>query len=200
MKKHTDNVFEEKSTITRDQRNLSYNHNSFTIWFTGLSGSGKSTLAKALEKVLFERNVKTYILDGDNIRLGINNDLGFTNDDRKENLRRIAHIANLMNEAGLVVIASFISPFQSERNSVREILGNDNYFEIYVNTPLEICEKRDAKGLYKKARAGEIINFTGIDSPYEPSLSPDLKIDTSEEDIPDSVEKILKRIEHKLKR
>jgi adenylylsulfate kinase len=199
MKKETEHVFKQKFKISSVERNSMFGHSSFVVWFTGLSGSGKSTLANELEIELFQKDVKTFVLDGDNIRLGINSDLGFTAADRKENLRRIGHVAKLMQEAGLVVIASFISPFEEERKSVKEIVGKDNFIEIYVNTPLEICEERDAKGLYEKARNGEIKNFTGIDSPFEPCVHPDILIDTSKETTADSIQRIMQVIQDKLK-
>jgi bifunctional enzyme CysN/CysC len=143
------------------------------MWFTGLSGSGKSTLANALEVELHGRGLRTYVLDGDNIRQGLNKDLGFTEADRVENIRRIAEVAKLMMDAGLVVMTAFISPFRRERDMARELVGAENFVEVYVSTPLEVCEQRDVKGLYRKARAGQIPNMTGINSPYEPPEHPD---------------------------
>ena len=149
------------------------------IWFTGLPCSGKSTLANALEVKLFSEGFSTYLLDGDNLRSGINNDLGFSQEDRKENLRRVAEIAKMFLDAGLFVIAAFIAPLASDRSMVKAIVGEENYFEIFVNTPLEECEARDPKGLYKKARANEIKNFTGVQMVYEIPVKPDLIIDNS---------------------
>ena len=149
------------------------------IWFTGLPCSGKSTLANALEVKLFNEGYNTYLLDGDNLRSGINNDLGFSQEDRRENLRRVAEIAKMFLDAGLFVIAAFIAPLASDRAMVKAIVGEENYFEIFVNTPLEECEARDSKGLYKKARANEIKNFTGVQMAYEIPLKPELIIDNS---------------------
>lgn len=149
------------------------------IWLTGLSGSGKSTLAGLLEETLYDEGMKTFLLDGDNIRLGLNKDLGFTEIDRKENIRRIAEVAKLMVDAGLIVITAFISPFRQERDFVRQLVGPGEFIEVYVNTPLEICEQRDPKGLYKKVRSGELQHFTGIDSPYEEPLYPELNVETA---------------------
>jgi len=146
------------------------------LWFTGLSGSGKSTLANALEKKLFEMGKRTYILDGDNLRLGLNSDLGFTDSDRVENIRRVTEVAKLMVDAGLIVLVTFISPFDRDRKIARSKFEGGEFIEIYLNTPLEECERRDPKGLYKKARAGMLKNFTGIDSPYEPPSNPDITI------------------------
>lgn len=165
----------------KDRINLS-GHNSLVIWITGLSGSGKSTLANSIEKQLFEQGVKTMILDGDNVRNGLNNNLGFSFEDRTENIRRIAEMSKLLIESGTVVIASFISPFEENRRTVKRIIGENNYFEIYINTSLETCEKRDPKGLYGKARKGEIQDFTGLTSPYETPLNPNFSIDTSSSD------------------
>lgn len=148
------------------------------LWYTGLSGSGKSTLANAVDRLLHDQGYATYLLDGDNIRHGLNKDLGFTDDDRVENIRRITEVSQLFNDAGLIVSTAFISPFVSDRQSAREIVGK-NFIEIFVDTPLDECEKRDPKGLYKKARAGEIPNFTGIDSPYEPPVNPELHLQTT---------------------
>ncbi len=149
------------------------------IWFTGLSGSGKSTIAGALEQELFKRGYHSYLLDGDNVRHGMNRDLGFSDEDRVENIRRIGEMAKLFVDAGLIVMSAFISPFQSERKMVRELLDEDEFIEVFMAAPLEVCEKRDPKGLYKKARAGEIRNFTGIDSDYQQPENPELTIDTS---------------------
>lgn len=149
------------------------------LWFTGLSGSGKSTLANELEKTLFEMGHRTYALDGDNVRHGLNKDLGFTEHDRQENIRRVAEVSKLMVDAGLIVLATFISPFRVDREIARQLFGEGEFFEIHVSTPIEVCEARDPKGLYKKARQGQIKNFTGIDSAYEAPLNPELVIDTN---------------------
>ena len=160
------------------------------IWFTGLSASGKSTLANALELQLFQAGYLTFVLDGDNLRNGINKDLSFTVEGRKENLRRVAEIAALFLEAGIIVIAAFVSPFAKDREMVREIVGGANFIEIYVSTPIEICELRDGKGLYKKARLGEINDFTGISSPYEPPVKPFIKVDSSYKPVGEIVQEI----------
>lgn len=164
------------------------------IWFTGLSGSGKSTLAVALEKALFDKGFKTYLLDGDNIRLGLNKDLAFNEAGRIENIRRIGEVSKLMLDAGLIVLSAFISPFRSDRQLVKALVGGDHFFEVFVDCPLEICEQRDIKGLYKKAREGQIKNFTGIDSPYEPPQQPDLIIKTDRMSLDDSLDLLLKKV------
>lgn len=174
-------------------------NSSFVVWFTGLSGSGKSTLANKLEEQLFAQGIHSYVLDGDNIRQGINRDLNFTEEDRTENLRRIAEIAKLFVDAGIVTIAAFIAPLAAEREKIRSIVGADNFVEIYVSTPIEECEKRDVKGLYKRARLGEIPHFTGISSPYEAPKNPDLEIDTSKIEVEEAIVSILNVIEAKLK-
>jgi len=161
------------------------------LWLTGLSGSGKSTIANALEKQLYAEGKKTYVLDGDNIRHGLNKDLGFTDKDRVENIRRVAEVAKLMCDAGLIVITAFISPFRAEREMARSLFQSGEYKEIFIATPLKIAEQRDPKGLYKKARSGEIPNFTGINSPYEKPIKPELTIDTSKTSVAQSVKKIL---------
>ena len=165
------------------------------VWFTGLSGSGKSTIANILEQKLHTIGKRTYLLDGDNVRHGLNKDLGFTDTDRVENIRRVAEVSKLMVDAGLITLVSFISPFKSERQMARNLLSSDEFFEIFVNTSLEECEKRDPKGLYKKARAGELKNFTGIDSSYEEPENPDLILNTSSgnaEQLTDQIIKFLK--------
>lgn len=168
-----ENIFKQAHVITRSCREQLNGHKGKVIWFTGLSGSGKSTLANALEQKLHLDGFRTYILDGDNIRHGLNSDLGFSDVDRVENIRRIAEVSRLMMDAGLVVMTAFISPFQKERAMARELIGNENFCEVYVSTPLNICENRDTKGLYKRARSGQIQNMTGISSPYEPPTNPD---------------------------
>ncbi len=185
------NIFEEYFSITREMRNKRNNHSSFVFWFTGLSGSGKSTIANKLEEALHQNYFQTYTLDGDNIRGGINKGLSFTAEDRQENLRRIGEIAKIFVDAGIVTIASFVSPLEIDRKLVRDIVGNEDFIEIFVDTSLEECERRDVKGLYKKARAGQIKNFTGIDSPYENPLNPDIIIKTEFETEDEAVQKIM---------
>jgi adenylylsulfate kinase len=192
------NVYLQGYNVSKENRNELNKHKSCLIWFTGLSGSGKSTVANEIEKALFTKGYKTYTLDGDNIRLGLNKDLGFTDLDRNENLRRIAEVAKLMVDAGLLTLAAFVSPFQKDREKIKEIVGADNFIEIFVDCPLEICEQRDVKGLYKKARNGEIKNFTGIDSPYEKPIQPDFTINTDKEDLSVSVSKILDFLKNKI--
>jgi adenylylsulfate kinase len=193
-----DNVTPHDFGIDRKQRSTLKNHRSFLLWFTGLSGSGKSTLANEVEKKLSELGIHTYILDGDNVRKGLNSNLSFSEEDRKENIRRIAEVANLMVDAGLVTIAAFVSPYIKDRANIKRIVGEQNYIEIFVNTPLEECERRDTKGFYAKARAGEINNFTGIDAPYEAPTQADIEIDTTKISLTESVERIMKHIEKKL--
>ena len=161
------NITKHSFTVSREQREVNNGHQGKVIWFTGLSGSGKSTIANALDEVLHKRGLKTYILDGDNVRMGLNKDLGFSPQDRKENIRRISETAKLFADAGTIVLTAFISPYQEDRQQAREIIGDLDFSEVFINTPLEECERRDPKGLYKKARAGEIKGFTGIDAPYE---------------------------------
>ena len=196
MSKH---IIKQHYQVSRKDRQQQNGHNSFLIWFTGLSGSGKSTIANALEAKLFVNDIKTYSLDGDNIRKGLNKDLNFSPEDRTENIRRIAEISNLFVDAGVVVLGAFVSPYIKDRADIKDIVGADNFIEVFVNTPLEICEKRDVKGLYKKARAGEIKNFTGIDAPYEPPINPDIEIKTEELDVIASVKKIMNTIDKKLR-
>ena len=189
-----DNLVWQRTDITREIRAASLGQKPVTIWFTGLSGSGKSTLANALEKVLHARGNHTMLLDGDNIRLGLNSNLGFTEADRVENIRRISEVARLMNDAGLIVLVAFISPYRQDRERAREIIGREHFVEVFVSTPLEVCEKRDVKGLYAKARNGEIPNFTGINSPYEPPVTPNISIDTNRNTLDESVDKLLNAI------
>ena len=169
------------------------------IWLSGLSGSGKSTIANVLEKKLYENGFLSYLLDGDNIRVGLNNDLGFSDEDRKENIRRIAEVSKLMIDAGIIVITAFISPFEEERDFAKKLVKKENYFLVHVDCSIEKCEERDVKGLYKKVRRGEIKNFTGIDSPYEAPKNPNLKINTENERVDESVKKIFSVILEKIK-
>jgi len=188
------NIHLQSLSINKELREKMNGHKGQVLWLTGLSGSGKSTIANALEKELYAQGKKTYILDGDNVRHGLNKDLGFTDKDRVENIRRVAEVAKLMCDAGLIVITAFISPFRSEREMARSLFLRNEFSEIYISTPLKIAEKRDPKGLYKKARKGQIPNFTGIDSPYEKPINAELEIDTSKTSITESVRKIIKII------
>ena len=191
------NVIYHQASVTRERRNQSNNHQSVVLWFTGLSGSGKSTLAHVLEEKLFNKGCKTLVLDGDNVRHGLNSNLDFSDDDRKENIRRIGEVAKLMLESGLIVMTAFISPFKEDRVAVRNLISNSDFIEIYCKASLETCEARDVKGLYKRARAGEIKNYTGIDSPYEAPDNPELIIDTDKETLDESVSKIYSFLERK---
>jgi bifunctional enzyme CysN/CysC len=188
------NIYKHLLDIDKTARRNLNNHTSKVIWFTGLSGSGKSTIANALEKKLHVKGIRTFILDGDNIRHGLNKDLGFTNADRIENIRRISEVARLLVDAGIVTITSFISPFRKERQMARELFDDSEFVEIFVDTPLDIAESRDPKGLYKKARKGEIPNFTGIDSPYEVPDNPDIIVKTEIESLDLIIEKIITNI------
>lgn len=183
---------------TKSQREALHGHKSYLIWFTGLSGSGKSTLANLVEIALHQKGISTYVLDGDNIRQGMNKDLTFSPKDRTENIRRIAEISNLMLEAGVVTLAAFVSPYIKDRDGVKHIVGADNFIEIYVNTSIEECEKRDVKGLYKKARKGEIKNMTGVSSPYEAPINPDLEVVTDTQSVEENVDQILKLLSQKI--
>ncbi len=177
--------------VKREDRNRINGHRSGLLWFTGLSASGKSTIAHKVERHLFEQGVRAYVFDGDNIRHGINSDLGFSREDRRENLRRIAEISKLFVDAGIIVLAAFISPFREDRQYIRSRFEGDNFFEIYVKCSIEECERRDPKGQYKKARAGIIKNYTGVSSPYEEPESPDLVLDTEQITIDEAVEKVI---------
>lgn len=183
--------------VSRQDRNRLYNHKNGLVWFTGLPASGKSTIAHRVEKELFKQGIHTYVLDGDNVRHGLNSNLGFSREDRRENLRRIVELSKLMMDAGLIVLAAFISPYREDREFVRSRFNGDNFLEIYVKCPLEECEKRDPKGNYRKARAGIIKEYTGISSPYEEPENPDLVIDTEELNLESSVQKVLDLLDKK---
>lgn len=176
MAEHDENVVWHAHPVTVEQREELHQHRGAVLWFTGLSGSGKSTVAGALEEALHKLGVSTYLLDGDNVRHGLCSDLGFSDADRKENIRRVGEVAKLMADAGLVVLTAFISPHRAERQMVRDLVGEGRFIEVFVDTPLSICEARDPKGLYKKARAGELRNFTGIDSVYEAPVNPEIHL------------------------
>jgi len=183
--------------ITKDDRAKLLNQKGATIWLTGLSGSGKSTIAVELEHALIENKHQAYILDGDNIRHGLNKNLGFSPEDRTENIRRIGEVAKLFTEANIITIAAFVSPYREDRDNVRKLLGHGEFVEIYVKCSLEVCETRDTKGLYKKARAGEVKDFTGISAPYEEPLNPELTIDSSMLSVEESTRSILNYLEVK---
>ena len=193
------NIHPTKFKITNHDRISFLNQKPILIWFTGLSGSGKSTLANGIEIALFKKGFLTYLLDGDNVRSGLNKDLGFSDQDRIENIRRIAEVSSLFIDAGVIVISAFISPFINDREMIRMMVGDEKFIEIHVDCPIEICEKRDVKGLYAKARSGQIKNFTGIDSPYEAPVSPFMKINSADESLEISIEKLLEGIIEKIK-
>lgn len=172
------NIVRSHGQVTPDDRAAQLGHGAYTVWFTGLSGSGKSTLAYAVERSLIDRGVAAYVLDGDNIRFGLNRDLGFSAEDRTENIRRIGEVCRLFQDSGLVVLTAFISPYAADRDAVRAIHPEGRFIEVFVDTPLELCESRDVKGLYAKARAGEIPEFSGVSAPYEPPERPEIRVDT----------------------
>lgn len=185
------NTVWHSATVTRARREKLNAHKGQLVWFTGLSGAGKSTLAHAVEERLHQANCRTFVLDGDNVRHGLCADLGFSDEARTENIRRVGEAAKLFVEAGVIVLTAFISPFQDDRARVRTLMGADDFIEVYCRCPLEICEERDVKGLYRRARAGEISSFTGISSPYEAPAAPDLTVDTAAYNLDESVEMVL---------
>ena len=191
------NIVWHPGMVTKADREAISGHKGCTIWMTGLSGSGKSTLAVALEKTLWSRGVRSFVLDGDNIRHGLNKDLGFSPEDRNENIRRIGEVAKLFTDAGVINITAFISPYRADRDQVRALMANGDFIEAYVYCPIEVCEQRDPKGLYKKARAGQIPEFTGISAPYEPPLSPEITLDTGRESEAESLAILLRFLETK---
>jgi bifunctional enzyme CysN/CysC len=193
--RRADNIHWQALDVTRDGRAQLKGQRACALWFTGLSGAGKSTIANLVEKRLHALGRHTYLLDGDNIRHGLNRDLGFTDGDRVENIRRVAEVTRLMVDAGLIVLVSFISPFRSERDMARGLLGDGEFFEVFVDTSLAEAEKRDPKGLYRKARAGELANFTGIDSPYEPPEHPEVRIDTTSLSAAEAAERIIAELD-----
>lgn len=190
MSKSENNVVFHKASVTRPRRETLNGHRSVNLWFTGLSGSGKSTLAHAVEERLHLMGCRTYVFDGDNVRHGLCSDLGFSREDRAENLRRIAQMVKLFIDAGVIALAAFISPLEEDRQRVKDIIGREDVIEVFCNCPLEICEKRDVKGMYKKARAGEIKNYTGISAPYEPPKEPDIEVLTGYQSLAECVEMI----------
>lgn len=185
------------ATVTRQRRNLQNKHKSVVVWFTGLSGSGKSTLAHAIEEELHQKGCRTIVLDGDNIRHGLSKDLSFDNKSRQENIRRISEVAKLFVEAGVIVLTAFISPFKVDRQSAKHLIGEQDFIQVYVDCPLNVCEKRDVKGIYKKARNNKIANFTGISSPYEKPDNPHVIVNTEEEDLQESVNKVVSFLKNK---
>lgn len=191
------NITWHDSEVTKTERQAQNGHKSVVLWFTGLSGSGKSTISVALEKALFERRIHAYRLDGDNIRHGLNNNLGFSPEDRKENIRRIGEVSKLLADAGLITLTAFISPYREDRDRVREILEDGEFIEVYAKASVETCEQRDPKQLYKKARAGEIKNFTGIDAPYEAPEHAEIVVDTETTSVAEAVQQILNYLEDK---
>ncbi|MBK9161543.1 MAG: adenylyl-sulfate kinase [Nitrosomonadales bacterium] len=188
----SDNVVWHHATVTRARREAQNGHRGAILWFTGLSGSGKSTLAHEVEETLHRMGCRTFVLDGDNVRHGLCGDLGFSAEDRVENIRRIGEMSKLFMEAGVIVLTAFISPFQAERDKVRRMVPPGEFLEIFCQCPLEVCEQRDVKGMYKKARAGEISNFTGISSPYEAPDHPELAVNTAEHDLQDCVQQVMR--------
>ena len=191
------NITWHKGTVSRQEREKRLGQRGVTIWLTGLSGSGKSTIAVAAEGVLYERGHHAYVLDGDNVRHGLNKNLGFSPEDRTENIRRIGEVAKLFTDAGVIVFTSFISPYRADRDGVRALMGDGDFVEVYVDAPLDVCEGRDVKGLYKKARAGEIPEFTGISAPYEAPERPELVLDTGRQTVVESVQQILHYLDQK---
>jgi len=191
------NTVQHRATVSRSRREQQNKHRSVILWFTGLSGSGKSTVAHAVEEELHLAGCRTFVFDGDNVRHGLCANLGFSEDDRHENIRRIGEMAKLFIEAGVIAMTAFISPFRVDRDGVRGLVSDNDFIEIYCNSPLEVCEERDVKGLYKKARAGEIKNYTGISAPYEAPENPDLVLDTAGDSIETNVEKVLTFLEER---
>ncbi|MDN5575531.1 MAG: adenylyl-sulfate kinase [Pediococcus sp.] len=187
----SENITWQTTKINKQDRRKRFGHKSAVLWFTGLSGSGKSTIAVEVEKQLFDRHINSYVLDGDNIRFGLNSNLGFSAEDRAENIRRIGEVSKLFADAGLFTLTAFISLYRADRDKVREILGDGEFIEVFVDTPLEVFEKRDVKHLYEKARRGEIKGFTGIDAPYEAPEEPELTIDTSAQSLEASAKQII---------
>jgi adenylylsulfate kinase len=181
--------------VDRDARATAHGHRGAVLWLTGLSGSGKSTIGHRVERMLIERGAFAYVLDGDNIRHGLNRDLGFSPEDRVENIRRIGEVARLFADAGALVLSAFISPYRQDRDRVRALMGPGEFIEVFVDTPLEICEARDPKGLYKKARAGEISNFTGLDAPYEAPETPEVHVETADLSVDEAASQVIRYLE-----
>ncbi|RPF50701.1 adenylyl-sulfate kinase [Aquisalibacillus elongatus] len=191
------NLYKQQTSVNREKRELMLGQRGCVLWLTGLSGSGKSTIANRVEEILHSRGVLTYLLDGDNVRLGLNKDLGFSAKDRQENIRRIGEVSRLFVDSGLIVLTSFISPYEEDRQSVRRIFNDGEFIEIYIRCDLAVCEQRDPKGLYQKARNGEIKNFTGIDAPYQPPITPEITVDTAKLTVEECANKIIEYlVEH----
>jgi adenylylsulfate kinase len=196
LKPKSENIVPSDSQVSRAQRRALLGHGPATLWFTGLSGSGKSTICSAVERRLIERGVLAYVLDGDNLRGGLCADLGFAPEDRTENIRRVAEVARLFNAAGAIVLTAFISPYREDRARARAIVEPGEFVEIFVDAPLEVCEARDVKGLYRRARAGEIDDFTGVTAPYEPPAAPELRLKSASEDVDSCVRRVIEHLEH----
>ncbi|GEN85851.1 adenylyl-sulfate kinase [Oceanobacillus sojae] len=192
-----ENIKWHYSKVAKEQRRDLNNHKSAVVWFTGLSGSGKSTISVELEKELHQLGIRTYHLDGDNVRHGLNKDLGFGPDDRKENIRRIGEVSKLMVEAGLLTLAAFISPYCADRDEIRKMMESGEFIEVFVDASIETCKSRDPKGLYKKVRAGEITGFTGIDAPYEAPVNPEITVNTDQKSVEESVQTIMSYLKTK---
>jgi adenylyl-sulfate kinase len=197
MEPRSRNIVRSAGRVTAERRHEVLGHRPQTVWFTGLSGSGKSTLAYAVEEALLARGAAVYVLDGDNVRFGLNRDLGFSPQDRTENIRRIGEVCGLFHDAGLIVLTAFISPYRADRQQVRELHPEGGFLEVFVDAPLEVCERRDVKGLYAKARSGEIPEFSGISAPYEPPVEPELHVDTEQLDLDASVDRVLHGLERR---
>ena len=195
MEDFREHIIPHSHAVGREDRESKNGYKAKVLWFTGLSGSGKSTLAGRLETYLHNKGFNTYILDGDNIRTGLNNDLDFSDKSRKENIRRIAEVSNLFLDASVIVLTAFISPFKEDRQAAKEVIGEEDFLEIHIDCPLDICEQRDVKGLYKKARSGEIKHFTGIDSPFEAPDNPDVSVNTAKDSLEKCLEQLIERIE-----
>jgi len=197
MSKASSNVVWHHATVTRERRERRTGHKTAILWFTGLSGAGKSTLAHAVEEALYARGCNTFVLDGDNVRHGLCGDLGFSEEDRQENIRRIGEAAKLFLEAGVIVLTAFISPFRRDRRAVRNLVMHGDFLEVYCKAPIEVCEERDVKGLYKKARAGLIKDFTGISSPYEDPVNPELIVNTGTDSLETCADQVIKMLEER---
>jgi len=194
---NNENIIWHEHHVSKAERTKLKSQKPCVLWFTGLSGSGKSTIANAVESKLWQMDKHTYLLDGDNIRIGLNKDLGFSDEDRVENIRRIGEVAKLFVDSGLIVLTAFISPFQNDRDSIRKIVEEDEFIEVFIDTPLAVCENRDPKGLYKKVRQGDIANFTGISSPYEVPQSPEIVLKTDKLNTDECVDKIINFLKEK---